>query len=165
MRNYQLFITILGIFVLVLVGVGFSLAGSPVSQTSIRYDEIRYQNFQDIKFAQEEYFRQNGQLAPALRDLSSSTLRNRESLLDPVTKEEYEYAVTGPYSYSLCTTFATSGEELRQYGTVYSDNPINHNEGRDCVTFEIAAYIRQEVESNPPQEPVASPIELRVPQE
>lgn len=163
MRKYQIFITVLGVLVAVLIGIGFTLAGSPVSQTSIRYDEIRYQNFQDIKYAQEEYIRRNGDLAPSLRELSSSTLNNRESLLDPVTKEEYEYTITGPYAYSLCTTFATSGEELRQFGTVYSDNPINHNEGYDCVTFEIPAVIRNEIEQRSAD--IRPEDQIRVPQQ
>lgn len=146
MRNYQTGIGLLGLLVAVVIAVGFSLIGSPVSQTTIRYDQTRYSDFQQIKFRIDSYYQNNGKLPQILAELGRNTI----NITDPVTQKQYDYKIIEGARYQLCTTFSTDAEEFtRQAGPIYYDFPVNHAKGYSCVTFGIPDYMR-----NKPAEPV-----------
>src|SRR3989344_984266 len=56
MANKKIFIFVLGIFVLLLIIVGLMLAGSPISQQALKYDEIRLRNFSSISYEITNYY-------------------------------------------------------------------------------------------------------------
>lgn len=151
MRNHTLFIAVLGICVGVIVITGFILTGSPVSQQAIRYDEARYNDFQQIKYKVEEYYRANSKLPESINQLPS---RTDDEVTDPQTQKAYEYKVTSTDSYEICTEFSTTAEEFKNYGQVYSEMPIEHSKGYYCVQMKIPDYIKtqmqQSIQSVPP---------------
>lgn len=149
MKNHKLFIIGLGVFVALLIGVGISLAGNPVNQQAIRYDEKRYSDFQQIKYQIDEYYRGNLKVPAALDALPG---RDNLNFTDPETEQPYEYQVVNKTSYRLCTTFSTNAEDLKEYGNVYFDYPVQHTQGYSCVEMEVPAYIQNTV-NTPEQVP------------
>ncbi len=138
MRNYQIGIIGLGILVGIVIVIGFTLIGSPVSQTTIRYDQTRYTDFQQIKSRIDSYSQNNGTLPSSLSELG----RNTVNITDPVTQKQYDYKIIEDARYQLCTEFSTDAEEFtRQAGPIYYDFPVNHTKGYSCVTFGIPDYM------------------------
>jgi hypothetical protein len=144
MHKYHVAVGIIGVLVALAVGVGFFVAGTPVSQTAIRYDETRYNDFQQIRYRVEEHYRINGTLPESLSEVSLSTTPDT-STNDPMTGDSYEYKVVSTEAYQLCTGFATDAETFKKYGRSYFDFPITHTKGYSCVDFKIPAQLKNDV--------------------
>ncbi|MCX7997116.1 MAG: hypothetical protein N2691_05210 [Patescibacteria group bacterium] len=135
-------IGILGIGVLVLAALiaGFTVIGSPLDQSAIRYDESRYNDFQQISNRINSFYQNRNRLPANLNELETNVLNT----IDPVSGEQYVYQVSGEANYQLCTTFSTTLEEFRRNTTQsYYDLPLQHNKGYSCIEFVIPAYIRE----------------------
>lgn len=141
MRNHQIAVGLIGILVAVVVLLGFTVIGSPVSQQIIRYDETRYSDFQQIKVQVENYYSNNETLPTELTDINFNNL----NLNDPISNQPYEYKVVDEDDYQLCTEFATEAESFRQYSSnTYYDIPIKHTKGYSCIDLIIPAYIKNQ---------------------
>jgi hypothetical protein len=144
-------VIMLGAFGLLVLGIGISLAGSPISQKKIRLDEIRTTDFNNLKYDIENYYRNNSKLPTLL-----SELNRVDSISDPETKKSYEYKVTTPFSYELCTEFSTDSLEVAKskgggsrYGyTSYNNTNTNHKAGYDCISYTIPDYDRKTYTNN-----------------
>lgn len=144
MRKYEIAIVLIGIIVVGTLAVGFRLIGSPVNQQAIRYDETRYNDFQQIKFRVESYYSTNSHLPASLEEVNYSGL----TITDPETRKPYTLKLVDDTHYSLCTTFSTSAAEFKQYSSSnYYDAPITHTKGYSCVQYAIP----QSMKVSPPK--------------
>lgn len=133
---------IIGIVVLA-VGYGIFLAGSPTTQRSLQSDQIRASNIQQISFALDEYWTRNQKLPELLEELQDSRYYFVESIADPITKEPYEYQVLGEKQYELCATFDLASGDDRT-SPRFPSKVWEHEEGRTCFPLEIQPRIAPE---------------------
>lgn len=137
MRNHQLAIGVMGVLVAIVVGIGLTIIGNPISQQTVRYDETRYNDFQQIRYRVETYYTNNRRLPASLSELNYVDLNTT----DPVSKKTYEYKTVDEDTYQLCTEFSTSAEEFKRSATnTYWDIPISHKKGYSCISFTLPAY-------------------------
>ncbi len=130
--------------VVLAVGYGFYLAGSPQNQRLIRFDD---QKVSDLQMTQSylvyNWWQQKGSLPPTL-DVLNDPISNFTVPRDPQTGQPYEYVITGPRSFQLCATFnkpsVTSGTSAVKpiaapgsapLGSDMNDN-WQHGAGRVC---------------------------------
>ena len=134
---------IIGVVVLA-VGYGILLAGSPTTQRLLQSDQMRASNLQQISFAIDEYWVRNDESLPeALEDLQDSRYYFVESVADPITQEPYEYQVLGEKQYELCATFdLASAESKAELRFPYKASKVwEHGVGRICFELEIQPRI------------------------
>lgn len=139
MLKYYISIGLVGVLILIIVGVGISIAGNPVSQKDIQLDNLRTSAFDAIKNKISNYYEANGKLPSSLNELGGYNPQ------DPETQDEFEYKAQPPYDYQLCATFSTdNSEEIKRnaysYNTSYSARYQIHKKGYDCMTFKIDSY-------------------------
>jgi hypothetical protein len=144
-----------GILVLAAVVGGFMTVGSPYKQRAIRFDNQRLSELQSLQWQIVNYWQQKEKLPATLADLNDSITGGRR-LVDPETKESYEYAVKGPLSFEICANFALATQDYEgrgvygygrggsiAYPTMYYDGGIiegdnwKHEAGRACFTRTI----------------------------
>jgi hypothetical protein len=117
------------IVVVAAVVAAFVTVGSPSKQRTLRFDERRVSDLQNIEGQINFYWQTNGKLPQALSNLSGVTGT------DPETKQNYEYRTTSDKNYELCATFGLdstpSGDYPRAY-PVYGNESWNHGPGRVC---------------------------------
>ncbi|MDB5254611.1 MAG: hypothetical protein JWL80_677 [Parcubacteria group bacterium] len=107
---------------------GFSVLGSPRTQRNQRVDAEKLMNLQTIQSEIISNYQSKGVLAPNLASLKDSvsyfTLPT-----DPDTKTDYEYKVTGPLTFELCTVFNTSmpDQTKNSYASPYGMSDANSN--------------------------------------
>ena len=157
MRSQYLFVIVLGILVLILAVVGFIAAGFPISQQLIQLDQMRAYHFQSISYRIEAYFRTNDQLPESLKMLPAPL-----EIKDPLSKNAYEYAITSPITYKLCTDFAlnTTDEKYSIYFryTEQNKNSYIHKKGKNCITYKLPDYLKNSYNSNLFVSPTPTPI-------
>ncbi len=148
MRNYYLFVTGLGVFVLALVIVSFFVSGNPFEQKNFQLDEQRTNDLNNLHYAIESYYTQSVGLPTNLNQVE-----NTSNLLDPQTHQPYEYAITSPITYSLCANFSSNSKDLKQTSSnvtyvipplVNNNNPfLNHPKGHFCGTYTVTSRAYQ----------------------
>lgn len=129
---------ILATLVVVLaVGWGFYLVGSPAARRKEHFDKQRLEDLQTIALAIESMvvdLNNQGQLkGPLPQTLAEAAERARNERLnprDPETGEPYGYTVKDETTYELCATFSLERD---------SDSPVfwNHSAGRHCFTINV----------------------------
>lgn len=147
MHKHYIGITTLGILVLIVCIVGFSIIGSPISQKAIRFDETRIADLSAIKTAVEDYYTKNENLPSSLSDL---TFTYSPEPKDPETKQGYTYQKVTAIDYKLCSTFSTDSEEVSKknqtnsrynYSYDYLTTANKHKKGYDCITYQLPSYL------------------------
>lgn len=122
--------------VLAAVGFGIYLAGSPSLQRSIRLDEQRVGDLENITWAIDEYWQTNEALPVTLDDLRGARIDLR-SITDPDTEEQYEYRTLSGPGYELCAVFETDSPDPRPGSSrSFSDSVWEHGKGRTCFEHE-----------------------------
>jgi len=139
MKRYKIFLIELGVLCAVLIGVSFYIAGTPLSQRAINLDETRLNDFQEIKYQVDNYFRDNQNLPQTLNDLGNGI---NASLADPETQQTYTYSRVSDIEYQLCTVFSTDSNEVGydQY-RYYGLNNRSHKKGYGCIKYKIESYL------------------------
>jgi hypothetical protein len=126
---------IIGIIVLA-VGYGIFLAGSPGTQRALQSDKLRESHLQQISFSLDEYWARNQKLPETLEDLLNSRYYFVESIADPITKDPYVYTVLEEKQYELCAVFDLASQEssarLRFPSKVWG-----HGAGEICFELEV----------------------------
>jgi hypothetical protein len=144
----QQFILGLSILVVVVLGLGFSIVGSPISQRDVSLDTQRLANFQNIKYAIESSYPLDGlptTFAQLKVSVNAASYSDTDVLADPETKAPIDYSILDSFSYNLCTTFSTdtTNQPLAQYNYVDSGiDDTRHAKGYDCITYHIPEYLR-----------------------
>jgi hypothetical protein len=143
MRKYYICIGILILFCTVLVGVLFSLVGSPWTIQAKQLDTQRLTDFYLIQSAVEGYYRDNKRLPETLGE--TKQYNESENLTDPETHKQYNYKTQSEYSYELCTSFSTVASSVNSSQNVMNPyiNSVNlkHTKGYNCLSYTIPSYL------------------------
>ncbi len=155
MRNYYIFVVVLGIFSLNVIFIGFSIVGSPLEQKAINLDNQRLTDFSDIHTKILDYYSSKKKLPEKLNVLPNDTSGKdkKHFLKDPESNDEYDYKTEGQYKYKLCTVFSTDtrkdDETDKNYysSSYYYDlskdaKNIKHKKGYDCIEVELSDYYK-----------------------
>lgn len=135
-----------GVAVLLVIGLGFFIIGSPAKQRMLKIDQQKVYHLQNIQNEIVSYWQAKQKLPARLEDVEDS-LAYFTLPLDPETQVNYEYNVVGPLSFELCATFnlPLEGEEKSKGAPrpAYIDYPdqfggsFQHEAGRVCFTRTI----------------------------
>ncbi len=90
--------------ILVTVGSGFLIIGSPMDARLYKYDDQKTNDLTNIQYQLVEYYRQKGEVPATLTELYDPISGNFLPL-DPQTGLEYTYTKKGALEFSLCATF------------------------------------------------------------
>lgn len=140
MAKYYFIILVVWIVSIVIIGTGFYLAGTPVSQKSVQLDTTRMGDFSNINSAISTYFGTHQKLPPSLSDITNTYTVTT----DPETRKPYTYQPVSATSYKLCTTFSLASKDLTPtpnytYNTIALDT--SHKKGYDCITYTLPTYL------------------------
>ncbi len=133
-RSSVIFVGAACIGVVVAVGLGLAVIGSPANIRLERLDNTRSQSLQAIAFAMRNYRRSHGALPETLDKLQDDFSASTSNLRDPETGALYEYRTLNNSSYEICAQFSTvSDGTTRTFG-----NPMfwKHPGGRHCFTLD-----------------------------
>lgn len=129
-----------GVLVFATIIAGFFIIGTPQQIRAEKQDAIRVQDLQSIQWQVVNYWQQKEELPATIQQLEDPISYNMIPS-DPLTKQPYEYSVTGKLSFELCATFVTKGDaqdsrgampvEPTKSATSVPDN-WQHDAGRDC---------------------------------
>lgn len=131
--------------VLISIIGGFFIVGSPATQRQRRFDDQRISNLQEIQNQIINYWQQKEALPGKLVDLNDS-ISGFVTPVDPETNSAYEYNVTLPLTFELCSNFKTvsfnsaAGLNLPEPATYYADpykQNWSHGTGRVCFSRTI----------------------------
>lgn len=122
---------------IILLTVGFILAGNPLSQQAIKYDYTRLSDFDQIEAAINNYYSNYGTLPASMAQLKS-TAGSYLSIQDPETRRAYTYQQTSSTAYKLCATFSLdSKDDSKQVRYEYTFQTA-HKKGYDCIPYTIS---------------------------
>ena len=136
-----------GVLVVLTIGAGFLIIGSPQSQRQYRIDEQRVNDLSSIQSAIVYSYYQPKQKLPASLDDLNNPINGFTVPVDPQTGSAYEYSVKGPLGFELCATFnMPSRGETAKNGFISRPMPTGyggmsevwqHGEGRTCFSRTI----------------------------
>lgn len=136
-RFHATFTLLSTVVVLLAIGWGFRLVGSPATRRLERFDEQRVRDLQTI--AREIQWmvldrNEKGTLKealPATLEQAAEMARGQQiNLRDPETDEPYGYTVKNETTFELCARF--SGERRRGREVFW-----NHPAGSQCFTINV----------------------------
>ncbi|MDP4007297.1 MAG: hypothetical protein Q8P55_01735 [bacterium] len=123
--------------VVVAIGYGIFLVGSPTTQRSLQADQRRVSDLQQISFAIDEYWARNQKLPQTLEELQDSRYYFVESTADAITKNPYEYQVVAEKQYELCAVFVLSSADNRSSLRFPPSKVWEHEAERTCFELEV----------------------------
>lgn len=126
MFKYYIFAFTLGLFVLLLVIVGFNVSQTPLSARSFNQDKIRLEDFIKINQLIQNYYFKYRHLPDNLTQLEGEFRQQ-----DPITKSNYEYKAISTIGYKLCAEFFAETPEIQK------NDYLAHKKGYDCISFEL----------------------------
>ena len=143
MRNLpgqRIFVGFVILAVVLTVGFGIYVVGSPGGQRLLKFDARRVSDLQNISQAIDTYWELNEELPGALEDLQGSRSFFVRSIQDPATQQPYEYRVKDGNQYQLCAVFAADSSRKEQgVPRPYSAQVWDHGIGRTCFDLEAQA--------------------------
>lgn len=124
-----------GALLLVII-LGFFVAGSPAKQRQLRFDEQRVSNLQMIQNEIINYWQLKDALPENLAELNND-LTGFSVPQDPASAADYEYQVTGELSFELCAEFelASQADRIAQPRAFFGklgEGVFKHGAGREC---------------------------------
>ena len=133
----KIFLGFVILAVVLAVGYGIYLVGSPGGQRLLRFDDARVSDLQNISQTIDIYWGLNEELPAALEDLQGSRLYFVRSIRDPATQQPYEYRVIDGNQYQLCAVFDTdSSQKEQRVPRPRAANVWDHGLGRTCFDLE-----------------------------
>lgn len=163
LRHPRMRIFVWAIIVIVIAGVvtGFFVAGSPMSQRAVRFDERRTGDLQNIQWHIVNYWQRTQTLPQnlaALRDDISGFSAPR----DPRTGESYEYRILAVRTFELCATFETDSDDISSvlpkgslrapaspFGESVGFGSFSHGTGRMCFERTIDPQLYPPITGQP----------------
>lgn len=116
--------------------IAFSLLDSPARARALREDNQRIQDLQQISWAVTELYNLNSVLPQNLDELAVGGKINEDTLLDPVSNQQYEFQIVDASSYKLCANFELATPESGDYD--YLDPAWQHAAGRACFAVSLS---------------------------
>ena len=143
MRNLpgqRIFLGFVILAVVLTVGYGIYVVGSPGGQRLLKFDARRVSDLQNISQAIDIYWELNEELPGALEELQGSRFYYARSIQDPATQQPYEYRVIDGNQYQLCAVFDTdSSQRALEVPRPYPAGVWDHGIGRTCFDLEAQA--------------------------
>ena len=134
----KIFVWVVVALIVASLAYAFFLVGSPAKQRAVQLDQQRISHLSQISYAIDEYWRQHESLPETLQELGAQQRVFIESITDPRTGEQYEYASTGNTTYELCAAFeAVSFDTMRPMPKPFSEQKWDHGMGRECFQMEV----------------------------
>ena len=135
-------VVIVGMVVLSL-GYGFYLAGSPQNQRLVRFDEQKINDLQSIQNQLVyNWWQQKGSL-PQTLDMLNDPISGFSVPVDSQSSQSYEYSLTGAKSFQLCAVFNRDTiDSNAAVPMIYPYYNWQHGVGRVCFdrTIDQALY-------------------------
>ncbi len=97
---------------------GFAVIGSPMTQKNIKLDQQKVSDLQMIQSQVISHYQSKGALPQSLSAMQNS-LSYYNLPKDPQTGMDYEYKVTGAYTFDLCATFNKAMPTNAEYSYAY----------------------------------------------
>ncbi len=101
--------------VILAVGFGFYVAGSPQNQRTVRFDERRVQDLSSLQSQLINYWQKKSELPQNLDQMANDIL-GIVIPRDPKTGVSYEYSKLGSLKFELCAMFETSSSDQNTSG-------------------------------------------------
>lgn len=144
MIKYYLGIGVVTLMVVAAIIYGFTGSGSPASVRAAKFDALRLQNLNDLKYTVESYYRTNSELPLTLDQASQG---GGIGLKDPETGKSYEYIPGNGVNYQLCAVFSASNlnsaTKQRSVYDYYGGNSNSlHGKGRKCFDYTVTPNYR-----------------------
>lgn len=163
-----------GVFVAIIITIvaGFIIAGSPMHQRDVRFDETRLSDLQNIQSEILQYWSQKNALPDALSAVETD-LYGYTVPTDPENAAAYEYIKVDALTFELCAIFSTDGSYgtsllskessstparvgSTSYGYKAFTDKWQHAVGRACFTRAIDPdYLKTADQTTEPTKPVA----------
>ena len=124
--------------VIVAVGIGLFILGSPMEERARRVDNRRVEDLQGIVAATDLYWTRHSRLPISLDQLTAEP-GVRIKTGDPTSSETYGYQALDSTHYKLCAEFESESAEISSSPT---NNLWAHNSGHQCFQFEAEEIIR-----------------------
>ena len=124
-----------GIAVVLVTLAGMWFAGSPAGARKQLLDQRRLRDLVQLSGAVQEHYVQHQQLPATPRQILLAGPHPGVSVLDPVTRQPYGYAVLDSVRFQLCATF-DAADSLGPSGHE-PDLFWRHGAGRACFTFHV----------------------------
>ena len=137
--SLKIFLKIVIVTIIISVGYGLYLVGSPAKQRQVRFDERRISDLQNISYAVNLYWQNSNNLPENLQLLLNSDFYYINSLSDPKTQELYEYRILEERKYELCANFETESSFSRERSVPVpiSQEKWDYKIGRNCFQREV----------------------------
>ncbi len=128
------------IVVLAAIIAAFVTIGGPGRQRSLKFDEQRINDLQNIQNQTINYWQQKNKLPATLADLTDS-ISGFKAPMDPQTSSPYEYNVLSATSFELCANFSLPSDSIdmktRVVPNIYPYYSWDHGGGRVCFNRSI----------------------------
>ncbi len=155
-RKTKVIAGVVSLVVIISIGAGFFIVGSPAVQRDRRFDERRVSDLGILQSEIVNYWSNKGRLPLELADLKND-ISGFAPPADPQTQAPYEYNPKGPLTFELCAVFKADSRPTQEgsrfskpvsvepYGEPYRNN-WDHGPGRVCFerTIDPDFYKKQE---------------------
>jgi len=126
----------LAIVIIVFV-IALLIVESPAETRKRKLDNAIINNFSQIDSAMSNYYYDYQKLPENLDNLvADSDFLTEEYILDPVTKEKFDYNIKDNNTYELCANFQTSNKEDRDDYNYYNKAWL-HDAGYQCLSQKV----------------------------
>ena len=119
--------------VLLAIGAGLAVLGSPSDARARRLDAQRIDHLREWARAVDAYWTANNQLPQSLDEIRRQQAWTHLVVNDPQTGEPYRYQPRGAVGYELCATFDRASADT---GAAEEDALWGHASGPACFTLE-----------------------------
>lgn len=132
MLKHYITLTIISMFMIGSVVIGYFIGGSPSYINGVKMDQLKVANTESLKYAIETYLDLEGKLPNTPEELQSNE-SVRSKFPDLITKQkDIDYNKISDSSYTLCTTFT---EDSRISSPYYISEEFKHPAGYYCFEF------------------------------
>jgi len=107
---------------------------TPTEARSRRIDERIINNFYNIESGINSYYNTNHKLPATLDDIKKESIAT-DSLIDPSTRETFDYKPGSGVDYQLCANFRTDNKNSKDAIYQYLDQNRRHTAGYECLDF------------------------------
>jgi hypothetical protein len=136
-KRLRLFAAGATLAVVLAIGAGLVVAGSPQSARQQRLDAERVDHLRQLSSAIDSYWHRHGRLPDALEALTRERGLYLTALEDPESGAPYGYQPQGETSYELCASFALTSEETDLSRLPSDSQAWLHGTGETCFPLEV----------------------------
>ncbi len=160
MTKTYITIAIVSIIMLIVVIYGFSVIGSPTLARDITSDRQKIADLSYIATSIQSYYSQKQNLPSNLDELKKFSIGL--IVIDPDTKQNYEYIAGQDGNYQLCSTFKTDSNKTSSTTTSYiavilPNNIYNHPKGHYCFELKVVNFNPNPILPKNPAKLVSNP--------